>query len=170
MASCPLEYWSFCVYGQNMWQYFSNIHLKAFDWPQKSVKIYIVASLEVFINWADEKAGGYNEARQALDCCRHDSLWNTSEQYIKAAKNWKDGIISYFNTKDCLGFLSYSRGEIWPSVLAHKQIYSTFSACLLLPALLKMYSTASGEHSEIRPDKYPNPSLTIWEESKIPTS
>lgn len=85
----------------------------------------------------------------------------------KELKGWNNFI---FQHKRLPRIFSYSKREIWPSVLAHKQIYSTFAACLLLPALLKMYPTVSREHSEIRPNKYPNPSLTIWEESKIPTS
>lgn len=78
--------------------------------------------------------------------CRHDSLWNTSEQQMKAARNWKDGMISYFNTKDCLGFFSYSIGEIWPSVLAHKQIYSTFFSMPVLSYIVENVS-----HSLQRP-------------------
>lgn len=101
---------------------------EGFSWIQKSVKTYIVIWLEVFINWADEKEGGYNESRQNLDCSRHNSQWYTSEQYMKAVKNWKDEIISYFNTKDCLGIF-LSKGEIWPSVWAHKSIKRFKHAC-----------------------------------------
>lgn len=87
---------------------------------------------------------------------------------MKASKNWKDGIISYFNTKDCLGFFSYSKGKYdLLSWLINKSIQH-FPACLLFPTLLKMYPTVSGEHSELKPDKYPNPSPAIWEKPEIP--
>lgn len=56
---------------------------------------------------------------------------------------------------------SYSKGEIWLSVLAHKQINSIFSACLFFSALLQMYSIPFGEHSQVNPDKYRNPFRTI---------
>lgn len=43
-----------------------------------------------------------------------------------------------------------------------------FSACLFFPTLLKIYPTDSREHSKLKPDKYPNPSPSIWEEPEIP--
>lgn len=56
-----------------------------------SKNLYCSLTWIFFVNWADEKTGGYNEARQNLDCCRHDSLLNTSEEYVRAAESWKDG-------------------------------------------------------------------------------
>lgn len=50
---------------------------------------------------------------------------------MKAAKNWKDEIISYFNTKIAQEF-SFSKGKIWPSVLAHKSIQHFKHACSFL--------------------------------------
>lgn len=97
-------------------------------------KTHISVWLGVFIPWADEKAGGYNEARQDLDCDSPDSLWNASEQYQKPGKNRRDGINSCFNTKDCWGFFFFcSKGQMWPSV-THKQIRSTFFI-LSIPSL-----------------------------------
>lgn len=72
-------------------------------------------------------------SRQALDCCRHESLWNTSEQYMRATKNWKDGIISYFNTKDCLGIFSIQKGKYdFLSWLINKPIQHFQHACSFL--------------------------------------
>lgn len=48
-------------------------------------------------------------SKTSLRLCRQDSLWNTSEQYMNSAEDCKEGIISYFNTKDCLGFFLFKR-------------------------------------------------------------